>query len=475
MKKTAEILSVLMLIAASAANAGAQNLKTSYFTEGYSYRYRLNPAFTSTMDFAMAGIGSINMGVESNLSFGDFLPMGESGKTSLFLAGPVYGDGLTKHMRDVNKADVELNESIAACGFWTGNLFHTVELNARSSANMYVPRSFLESFLGKYDSPINFKMSARSMTELAYGISVPVVDGLRLGARAKFLIGVDNIDINASNVTMVQNGSTYDVTGDVKINGYIPPVVYFPTKGEIAEKEGTPISPEYAPRVKFSEAEWGKQEGYAHFLPGFGLSFDLGASYDFCDYFTASFAVTDLGFMCWRNHSSYTSPESWQFAGYQHIDESLSLKDQWDAFTDDFDECFPVLKDEAGSDKLTTFLRATLNAGFEFRMPFYERWSVGLFGTGKVGQKDFGYAEGRFVTTVTPIDWFSFATSYAYSSFGHSWGTFFNFKTTGINFFFGTDSLVPIFKFEGSVPANRSILNCTAGLTIAFGEKHDLR
>lgn len=478
MKKSVKILLAVLLVTLSAATLGAQNLKTAYFTEGYSYRYHFNPAFTPTMNFAMAGLGCMDLGAESNLSVGDFLPTNAEGKTTFFMSGPKYLAGLMSHLRDNNKGDFELSESIAACGFWTGNLFHSIEINARASGNIFMPRSFID-FMTKTDleNPYkidNFMVNARSMAEVAYGISVPVVEGLRIGARAKFLIGLENIDVRANNVVMNFDGTTYNATGDVSIEGYIPPVVYFPTKGEVAEREGTACSPERVNRIKFSEKEWGRQPS-KHFLPGFGAAFDLGLSYDFCDYFTVSAAVTDLGFICWRNHSRYTSPESWSFEGYRTINENDKIADQWDVFIDDFDECFPMERREVESDKLTTMLRLTLNAGFEFRMPFYQRWSVGLLGMGKLGQDKLGYGEGRFITTVTPVDWFSCAMSYAYSSFGHSWGTFFNFTSKGVNYFMGIDSLCSIFKFKGSVPTNRTILNCSMGLSIAFGEKHDLR
>ena len=72
MKLNKLIISAVLL--ASGLVSVAQNLRSAYFTDGYLYRYELNPALENERNFiAIPALGNINFGVNGNLSMDDIL------------------------------------------------------------------------------------------------------------------------------------------------------------------------------------------------------------------------------------------------------------------------------------------------------------------------------------------------------------------------------------------------------------------
>ena len=55
---------------------GAQNLNSSYFMEGMTYRHQLNPAFmgeSNYINMPLFVLGNFNVGVQGNIGVNDFL------------------------------------------------------------------------------------------------------------------------------------------------------------------------------------------------------------------------------------------------------------------------------------------------------------------------------------------------------------------------------------------------------------------
>jgi hypothetical protein len=67
--------------------------------------------------------------------------------------------------------------------------------------------------------------------------------------------------------------------------------------------------------------------------------------------------------------------------------------------------------------------------------------------------------------------WFSFSGSYAYSTFGESYGAAINLHPKGLNLFVGLDSFKPLMNMTKQyVPIDSFNTNVTVGLDIAFGK-----
>lgn len=482
--KKARFFAVLALLFVSFAGAFAQqNLRSGYFLDGYAYRNKLNPAFANERGYFTIGIGNINVGAESNFSLNSFIRPIDGGYGSIMSSAVLWED-IEKSLSNINRASASVNATILSVGFWTGKkLYHTIDLNVRAEGNGTVPYSVVQAIKNPsaFDrfSADEISVKMRAYTELSYGLTGLVGDCVSIGARAKFLVGIGNADAVINNFEMVRNGGSWDVNAESKMNVNLPGIVKIPTKGEIDPS----CSPERFDRLRFADLKFDINPSMDILkslkIPGYGASFDFGVSWKFADYFTLSAAVLDLGFMMWNNHKTAVNPAGgWNFAGFSEIPTvaegaARSLKDQYDDFSDMIDDCFPFVWENQDAPKQIEMLQTTVNAGFEAKMPFYERLSFGLLGTAHI-DKGAKWYEGRFSANIAPLDWLSFATDYAYSSFGHSFGFVMNIHCQGFNFFVGTDSLLPVINLKNKVPTSRMNTNAAFGINFHFGKKHDV-
>ena len=132
MKKALYYLSasVLLLIGSISAYAQQNNLRTAYFLDGYTYRYKLNPALAPERGFfAFPALGNLGIGAESNLALSTFLYPTTDGKMATFLDDRVSAEEFDKKIRKRNNLNVNTNLSILSFGFRTGDAFHTVDLS----------------------------------------------------------------------------------------------------------------------------------------------------------------------------------------------------------------------------------------------------------------------------------------------------------------------------------------------------------
>ena len=153
-----------------------------------------------------------------------------------------------------------------------------------------------------------------------------------------------------------------------------------------------------------------------------------------------SAAANDLGFLSWKGNVG----AAW------HVDSEIG--EDWRDF----------LRLEDTSGRFTTGLNYSFNAGVKYKMPFYDRLSVGLLGT---LQKN--YKEARLGIDVTPLDFISIAASGAIGSQGFNFGAALNLKFPIVNFFIGTDAFMYNFTPQ-MIPLDNVNTMVTAGLLIAI-------
>ena len=211
-------------------------------------------------------------------------------------------------------------------------------------------------------------------------------------------------------------------------------------------------------------------DNISEFSPSsFGFGIDLGATYDFLDYFTASLSVLDLGSVSWNNTTIASTPDtSWSFDGFDNV-QMTSMGEQISEMISDLTGAFAFEKKEVGVKK-SAGLAATIHAGIEARMPFYERLSFGMLYTQKIDGV-YSFSEGRLAASVAPTNWFSLTTNYAISNLGHSWGGAFNLHLPGFGIFFGLDSLVPLMNVTPQfIPVNAVNTNMAFGINFSFGK-----
>lgn len=482
MKKLTKVVLSTALILASATGAFAQqNFRTAYFIDGYAQRYKFNPAFAYERNFVSLALANTNASFESNASLSSMIAIPKDLKAQSFMSAEFPMESFMSKLNDVNKLNAGVGVDLLTAGFWTGKIFHTIDLSVRGDMSVSIPKDVLQ-MMKNCASGQEFKVgdvngAFSAWLEAGYGISGEVYDGVRLGARVKFLAAAGRMDMSSHNTVLTPDGvNKWTVTSENEMHTYFPGGMRFVTHGEHGDV--TPGNPIYD-FVKFKDMQKPASTGeYFKKIPGYGMSVDFGLSADFAEYFNISASVSDLGFIKWGRHRAAYNPSTpWTFTGFDgNLPAEKSLKDQFSDINDMLDECYAFVYDDGckGENYLAAkieLLTVNANLGFRAKMPFYDRLSLGLLGTYRHNNYVQMY-EGRFNATVSPLDWLDLAVDYAYSNFGHSAGFAANFHCKGINVFFGTDSLIPIFAMKKGIPQSKTNTNLTFGVNVAFGDLH---
>lgn len=462
-----KILYTIMTIAVSLSFISTafaqQNLRSAYFLDGYTYKYKMNPAFAPERGFfSLPAISSISVGAETNVGLSDFIFTTPGGGLTTFMNSSVSSQDFLGGIRDMNRVNANVNTNILAFGFRTGKAFHTVDLSLRADAGVRIPKT-LFSFLkdGASSGSTAWDISgvgARvdSRLELAYGYSRPLNDWINIGARVKFLVGLARADVMVDELDLNASGTRWSATthGTAEVSGPMS----FGTKG--------------GKEIDFSNIAM--PESFADFTSAlsYGAALDLGASFDILDFLTASVAVTDLGFISWAGTTTAQMPGgTWTYDGLGAIDtgDGSSLGDQFSAIGD---ELLEMLKLEKTGDNLkkSRGLAATVHVGVEAMMPFYKRLTFGLLGTQKI-DGPYSWTEGRISANVAPVNWFSAALTAAVSTYGSSVGGVINLHTSGFTLFAGVDSFLPLMNVTPQfVPVGKINTNVSFGIHATFGK-----
>ena len=468
MKKVFYCLMTALLLIPTFVSA-QQNLRSGYFLDGYIYKYKMNPAMAPERGFfAMPVLGNIGLGVETNLGLSTFLYPTEEGRLTTFLSPRVSNETFLDNIAENNKMNMNLDLNVIAFGFRTGKSYHTVDLSLRMDTGMNLPGGFFRFMkvggaLGETSWDLsNLGMRLNTRAELAYGYSRSIGESLRVGARAKLLVGLIRADIAMEQASFEMDAAHWAVKaqGSMHMSGPLS----FQTKGQT----GNSSSADDRNIVDWSSFMIDAQQLMS---PSMGFAVDLGATYDFLNYFTASLSVLDLGVMSWKNSMTAITPETdWRFTGFDQLD-SEHIGEQLDNMTESLSGAFNFEMMESGVTK-SSALAMTINAGIEARMPFYERLSFGLLYTQRI-EGIYSWSEGRLSANLAPVNFLSLTTNYAFSHFGHSWGGALNLHTSKFGFFVGLDSFAPLLSVTPQyIPVNPINTNLVLGINFSFGKYH---
>lgn len=468
MKKIFYSLLAVMLMFPSIASA-QQNLRSGYFLDGYIYKYKMNPAMAPERGFfAMPVLGNLGLGFETNLGLSTFLYPTEEGRLTTFLSPRVSNQTFADKIAESNKMNLNLDMGLIALGFRTGKSFHTLDLSMRMDVGMNIPGGFFRFMKiggAMGDTSWDFSnvgMRASGRAEVAYGYSRSIGSNLRVGARAKLLLGFVRADIAMDRMSLEASADRWAV--EAHGNMFLSAPVTLMTKQQAGTAESSADN---------DIIDWGSTDMsnmmQGLMSPSMGFAVDLGATYDFLNYFTASFSVLDLGVMSWKNCTTAQTPEtSWEFTGFEVMD-SEHISEQLSGMAEDMMNAYNFELEESGVTQSSS-LAMTINAGIEARMPFYERLSFGLLYTQRI-EGAYSWSEGRLSANLAPVNFFSLSTTYAFSHYGHSWGGAVNLHLPGFGIFAGLDSFTPLMNVTPQyLPIDPVNTNLVVGINFNFGK-----
>lgn len=468
-------------VAASTLVGTAQEANRSgYFLEGYNFRHNINPALAPERNYvSMPVLGNLGIGLNSNMGVSTFLyKMPGTDQLTTFMSPTVDANTFLGKLQKNNKITADINLTLLSVGFRGMGGYNTIGLSVRTDMGVNLPKdlfSFMK--LGQTGPETNYSFSdlrvkARAFGEVALGHQRKITNELSAGMKVKFLVGVANADATIRQMDVTLGNKLWSVKAQGEMNIAAGDGLTVPTNYESGKDLD---KPDMYDQIDYDGID------YDHFgVGGYGLAFDLGATYDmsrFVDGLTLSAALTDLGFIHWKNNVRALTPNTeWTFEGFQNIAldssqpgyEDNKLGQQFDDMFDDLEDCANFRRVSQGGSNSTP-LAATLTIGAEYKMPFYKRLSAGFLFTQRFSGP-FSWTEGRFSANLKPVNWFDLAVNYAASTFGSSFGWIINFHPKGFNLFVGSDHT--FFKVTPQfVPVHNANAQINLGITFTFGAR----
>lgn len=456
------IFSALLVLFMTIPVLAQHNHRTGYFLDGYTYKYKINPAFGSDRGyFAIPVAGFSSLAVESPLQLSSLLyPTGNDGELVTFMSPSVSAQDVMSGVNKMNPVNINADISVLSFGFNTRKSFHTLDLSLKADVRANVPGA-LFSWVKETAEVLDMSklgVNADTRLELSYGYSRSIIfDKARFGVRVKLLAGLAkaNYSMDKLKLTATQDAWNVESAG----NGYFAAPLPLITEGSDRRISGIDI-PDYNVILEKMISD-----------RNIGAAIDLGFTIDLVKYLTVSASITDLGFMSWNNTDILGSPDQpWTYDGFEGIgNEEMDMGEEFGVLGEELlDLVYPRVISE-GVRKLE-MLSMTAHLGVEFRMPFWQRLSVGALGSARI-DGPYSWYEGRASINCALARFFSFSGSYAYSNFGESYGAALNFHPNGLNLFVGIDSFKPLLNVTRQYVSIDSFnTNLSFGLDIAFGK-----
>ena len=441
------------IIAGTVFSAAAQ-VRTAYFVESYTLRSHFNPAFAPTQGYVnFPALGSLNLNLDGTLSLSDIIKRTSDGRLVTILNGDISSkDAFSGLNKNNNSFNFNTNVNLISFGSYLKDhkSFWSFDINLHAEASVDIPFSFFEfakNISGKDSNTYDFSkfnVFAQSYVDIGFNYSMPVMENLYVGARAKFLIGLAQANAQMNRFDLALTDAAWRARMQAEMNLYLNGA-----KSEVGAKPDLDMSDFSGPS-------------------GYGFALDLGATYSPIENLTVSLAVNDIGFIRWNNSVQYaTNEQGIEFSGLDMIVDgngANTLENPNLSFDD-----FNMACTGSGNAK-TTALRATINAGAEYEM--WNHWvGFGLLYHARVGS----YKSSHNITASVnfhPRYWFTLSPSYTFNNNrGGALGLALNFAPRGFNFFVASDFLLSKLAKGIYIPYKQDRMTFTFGLGFNIGRR----
>ena len=410
--------------------ANAQQLSSGYFTDGYLYRFKANPAFGNDQSFvSFPGVGDLNVAYRGNARLTDFV-FRKNGQDVTFLNENVGTQEFLGNLNDYTHLGVSAAIPVMSFGFKGFHGYNTISVSASTSASLKVPKDLFRLLKeGTNIQSYDISHAAAHLTataEVALNHSHQITKDLRIGATLKILVGAGDLDMNFEKAKLTLDGDYWTAVTNGKVQASVKNM-------EFMIDENNESGDEYVD--DFDLGSFG--------ISGFGAAIDLGAEYKFRD-FKFSLALLDLGFMHWSDTyvASTDGDQTLKIDkdAFENNVEDGGMGDEWEEIGDNLSDLYE-LKDMGNIGGRSTSLATTMNLGVEYTLPMYKKLSFGLLNTTRF-QSDYTWTEFRLSANFAPCKFFSMGITGAVGTFGSAFGWIVNLHPTGFNLFVGMDHTI---------------------------------
>lgn len=291
-----QLIVTVAIVSFGIAHARAQGGYTLYNMQNVHQKAYLNPAIDPDVNFfvGIPALSGVYGGFENNAApYSEAISHDNEGNALLDVG---Y---IAENSKPDNYFALDLSVDLLNFGFRAGKnmlYFHAREV---ITTDFSYPQNFIKllaygnaPYSGERLAMDNFAYNFTSYREYAAGWSRSINDKLQLGARIKFLTGLENIRTVNSTLGLTTNPDNYHLTVDGSF-----------------DVRSSGINQLLNTEFKWQERLFTGQNR--------GAGIDLGAHYKATDKWTFSASVTDLGFIRWsRDIKSYNMNDtSFTFRG----------------------------------------------------------------------------------------------------------------------------------------------------------------
>lgn len=373
-----------VLLTVMLCSSQGQNSRILYFMN-LPQSKSLNPALKpiDSVYIGLPVITGISLGLNNNfVNFSDIIVKGRTDSLITFLHPDYNTADFLNKLKKVNFIEPELTVQMFALGFKAGKGYFSFDVNERMSASASFPKSAIElaltgnsSFAGKYIDLSALRGSAVWYHEAGLGYSRNITPRLRAGIKTKLLFGILSADIrNNSFGIRVNQDYTHVFDADIEANISAPVTIDRDQDNNISS-------------VGFNNDDM-KNAVLLKGVKNTGLGVDLGVTYKLTEKAMLSAAVTDLGFIKWKNNvSTLYTRNNFEFTGLNMTDVVNGTKDLEDAGNELVDSLRTLFNPVETHAPFTTFTPSTLSLAGSYQLT--KHLNLGVLSSTRMTGKQF--------------------------------------------------------------------------------------
>jgi hypothetical protein len=469
---------LIILLAIIIADVSAQNSQVLYYMN-LPQNHFVNPALrpSNSLYIGLPVVSGINLNVNNNfVNFSDIFMKGQGSDSVFTFLHPDFNieDFLAK-IKDKNSLEPQMSIQLFGLGFSVGkNSYVFLDINERMEGNIVFPGDLFElalkgneGFKGSKVDLSSFRGDLKYYREIGLGFSKNITNKLRIGVKGKLLFGIAAFSIdNRALALSINNDYTHTLDADLIVNISAPVSV---TKDAAQKIES----------IEFDDSRFKTVSGTADFILGkknMGLGLDIGATYDFSDKIVFSAAITDLGFIKWKNDVTNLQAKSqFEFSGLNItdvLDGTKTIDELGQDMVDSLTNSFNV---SDSKDPFTTWIPFGISLGGSYKLS--EKFSLGVLSYSRFIGKQLRESL-TFSANVNLGN--SLSTSLSYTAANHRFdnlGAGVSLRAGVFQFYMLADR-IPVswnqIKTDNGtipIPANWNTINLRLGMNLAFGNK----
>lgn len=461
-RSTIQYITALVIVLSSLIQVSAQQpvARIGYFMDNSTHKHLLNPALVPARGYiSYPGVGAIDFDLRSNLQLQNFIFPGAGPDDPLltFMSPDVTAQQFLSQLSPENYFKLNQRLSLLSLGFWAGSSFWTFDVATRINAELNLPydlfafmKQGMSTSEGNRYEIYDLGVNAELLAETSLGASFKVLDNLRVGIKAKALVGGAKLaaGLDEMIIDMRPDKLTVNSTGLINL---------------------------YGAGLDFVQDEDGIIEDFDFTTPnmaGLGYGLDLGINWNPFPFLQVSGGIIDIGRITWNQNYNRVarSAGSLTFTGFENIsfgEDDGSMEDQIAELVDgmlSLAEFRPSAEDAA----LIQNLIPTINAGIEAGV-LRNKITLGVLYSNRLVPGNSIY-EVTGIVNFKPWTGFNIAGSYSLiNGVADTFGAAMGLNLGIANIFVAVDHL-PIHVTPQYLPLNKLSTHFQLGVSLSLGK-----